>query len=150
MDMITVSGALTALKETIGLVKVGIAAKDEHLVLTATLGMNDRVIDVQNAALSLQEQMSNMRDQIEGLKTERVALRGRIEELEQSKSKRERFKAHKLSRGVVLVDAAIDSEMFFCQPCMETKGNAIALQKQVHTVGGRSAFGCPECQSVTS
>lgn len=83
MVIATISATLSSLKASVELARSAIALRDDAKLAEATQALNDRIIDVQNAALQLQEKQSAARDEIDSLKDEARELRARVAELEQ-------------------------------------------------------------------
>jgi len=88
MDIGSVSAALSSLKATYDLAKLAIAAHDEAKLVEVTLAFNERIMDVQSAALQLQERLSNTRDELDELKGVKRELTERVAEFEDRKRER--------------------------------------------------------------
>ncbi|MDN7488503.1 hypothetical protein QZM35_12415 [Burkholderia sp. AU45274] len=121
----TVTAAIAGLKNTIDLAKAAIATRDELKLAEMQQSINDRVIDVQNAALALQEKQSAARDEIDQLKEELRKAKTTLAELERTQSEREKYALHAVSEGALVyalksdyVDQGVPSH-FLCQPCFD-------------------------------
>jgi hypothetical protein len=144
----TISSALGSLKTALELAKTAVAVRDDNKIAEATQLLNDRIIDVQNAALHLQEKLSTQREDIEALKDEKRELSAKIAELEQRKAERGQYKLHELSPNVFVL-ASIETGQggtpahYLCQPCMDNKAQKVILQ--AHSSHGKRYAKCTVC-----
>jgi len=146
----TISSALSALKTSVDFAKTAIAVRDDVKIAEATQLVNERIIDVQNSALQMQEKMSALRDEIESLKAEKRDLAVKLTEQEQSRAERNKYKLHELTTGsFVLAYAETGDDAapmhYLCQPCMDNLGKKSVLQRRYHT--GSITLRCPTCEN---
>lgn len=150
MDVATISATLGALKTSFDLAKSAVAARDDAKLASALEAVNDRIFQVQNASLQVQEKMSAMRDEIETLKDGKRQISTRVAELEHQKSEREKYELHELSQGVFVL-AEIEptkdgrSPHYLCQPCMDNASKKAVLQRK--TVSFQYVAACPVCKN---
>jgi len=150
MVIATISATLTSLKTTVELARTAVAMRDDVKLAEATQALNDRIIDVQNAALQLQEKQSAARDEIEALKDEARQLRTQIAELEQKRNERSRYRLHEFPEEgtfVLALDESVrgaDPAHYVCQPCMDNKAQKNVLQRSSEY--GRVLLQCPGCE----
>ena len=150
MVMATISTTLSALKTSVDMAKTAVGLRDDAKIAEATQLLNDRIIDVQNAALQLQEKLSTQRDEIEAFKDDKRELSAKIAELEKRKSEREQYKLHEITEGVfvlALVEGGDNGTPmhYICQSCMDNESKKVVLQKR-HS-SGRIIFRCPSCET---
>lgn len=150
MDVATISATLGALKTSFDLAKSAVAARDEAKLADALKDINDRIFQVQNASLQVQEKMSSMRDEIETLKDGKRQLGTRVAELEHQKSEREKYELHELSQGVFVlaeVEPRQDgrSPHYLCQPCMDNSSKKAVLQRTYRSFAYFAV--CPVCKN---
>ncbi|PRH46378.1 hypothetical protein [Burkholderia multivorans] len=121
MDIATIGAAIGGLKNAIDLTKTAIAARDDQKLAEARQAVNDRIIDVQNAALALQEKQSASRDEIDRLKDELRDAKKTIEALETERSQSNNYKLTQLSQyGYAYKYVGADEpEHLICQPCFD-------------------------------
>ncbi|RQU16260.1 hypothetical protein DF153_21225 [Burkholderia cenocepacia] len=148
MPIMTVTAAIAALKSTVDLAKVAVAARDELKLAEMQQSINDRVIDVQNAALALQEKQSAARDEIDELKEQLRTANAKLAELERKRTDRDQYVLRELTTGVFVLastvsDASGNPAHFICQPCMDNKSIKAVLQ-QTGTMG-TIKLKCPIC-----
>ncbi|MBW9336226.1 hypothetical protein FEE59_22165 [Herbaspirillum sp. RU 5E] len=144
----TISTALGSLKTALELAKTAVAVRDDNKIAEATQLLNDRIIDVQNAALQLQEKLSTLRDDIEALKDDKRELSAKIAELEQRKAERNQYKLHELSPSVFVLASIETGEggtpaHYLCQPCMDNKSEKFVLQPR--DLWGTRYLACTGC-----
>lgn len=149
----TISTTLSALKSTVDLAKTAVAVRDDIKIAEATQLLNDRIIDVQNAALQLQEQLSAQRDDIEALKNEKRDLSAKIAELEQRKSERSQYELKELTPGSFVLAYIKPGEgstpmHHLCQPCMDNLSKKSVLQ-EIQSIGAYF-LQCPSCKNEYS
>lgn len=130
----TISATLSSLKTALDLTKTALAVRDDGKIAEATQLLNERIFDVQNAALSLQEKMSAQRDEIEALKEEKRTLSAKLSVLEAQKSERDRYALYELVPGsyVLAYTGPSDPKVpmhYICQTCMENTGVKSVLQQ---------------------
>lgn len=146
----TISTTLSALKSTVDLAKTAVAVRDDIKIAEATQLLNDRIIDVQNAALQLQEKLSVQRDDIETLKNDKRDLSAKIAELEQRKSERAQYQLKELAPGSFVLAYIEQGESsapmhYLCQPCMDNLSQKAVLQ-QIASFGSY-LLKCPSCKN---
>ncbi|WP_127837612.1 hypothetical protein [Burkholderia gladioli] len=147
----TVTATIAALKNTIDLAKGAIAARDEMKLAEMQQSINDRVIDVQNAALALQEKQSAARDEIDELKEQLRAATARTADLERAVAERMAYKLYAVSRGAFAYRSEIEGEPehFICQPCYDGPERRKTVLKFFDRTQYASAhFTCPTCKNV--
>ncbi|MCA8198320.1 kinetochore Spc7 family protein [Burkholderia vietnamiensis] len=150
MDVATISATLGALKTSFDFVKSAVAARDDAKISDALKDINDRIFQVQNAALQAQEKMSAMREEIETLKDGKRELKARIAELEQQKSERAKYDLHELSEGVFVL-AEIEASQngrsphYLCQSCMDNSAKKGVLKQENRL--GYYVLTCPICKN---
>ncbi|THJ52574.1 SlyX family protein [Burkholderia sp. LS-044] len=150
MPIMTITAAIAGLKNTIDIAKAAVAARDELKLAEMQQSINDRVIDVQNAALALQEKQSAARDEIDRLKDELRETAAKLAEVEKKRTDRAQYVLHELTTGVFVLastmsDATGHPAHFICQPCMDNKAHKAVLQ-QTGTLG-TIKLKCPECST---
>ncbi|KWD07206.1 hypothetical protein [Burkholderia stagnalis] len=150
MPIMTVTAAIAGLKNTIDLAKAAIAARDDLKLAEMQQSINDRVIDVQNAALALQEKQSAARDEIDELKEQLRAANAKISELDRKRTVREQYVLEELAEGVFAL-ASIDPDTsdhpphYVCQPCMDNNSVTAILQQTGKY--GTIKLKCPVCST---
>lgn len=149
----TISTTLTALRTSVDLAKTAIAVRDDVKIAEATQLLNDRIIDVQNAALQLQEKLSAQREDIDALKNDKRELSAKIAELEQRKSERAQYKLHELTPGTFVLAYVEPGEdgtpmHYLCQACMDNLSKKSVLQE--YRSGGSVRLSCPSCDQKYS
>lgn len=148
MVMATISTTLSALKTSVDMAKTAVGLRDDAKIAEATQLLNDRIIDVQNAALQLQEKLSAQRDEIEAFKDDKRELSAKIAELEQRKSERNKYKLCELapkSFVLALIEGGDSSTPmhYLCQGCMDNDAKKVVLQGQQGR--GKIYLKCPAC-----
>jgi hypothetical protein len=150
MVIATVSTALAALRTSLDLASSAIAARDEAKLAEATQHLNSRIIDVQNAAMHLQEKQSASRDEIEQLKKDLRVARDQIDELEQRRAERDKYGLHELSPSVFVLAYNRQEDgvpmHYICQTCMDNGGKKEVLQNLKKA--GRVLLACPSCENT--
>lgn len=150
MDAASIGAAIGSLKATVDLARTAVAARDDAKIAAATQALNDRIIDVQNAALHLQEKQSTARDEIEALKDEARQLRAQIADLEKKRNDRSRYRLHEFpGQGtfVLALDESVDGAgpaHYICQPCMDNRSQKNVLQRGSRY--GSVFLKCPSCE----
>ncbi|WP_175663082.1 hypothetical protein [Burkholderia ambifaria] len=150
MAITTVSAALGALKATIDLVQGAINARDQAKLADAKQLLNDRIIDVQNAALQLQEKQSSARDEIEALKDELRTTKAKLVELEDRNADRSKYKLKELAPANFAYSYVPESEdgtptHYICQPCMDGMSKKYVLKELIYW--GVVNLKCPNCEN---
>ncbi|WP_227459668.1 hypothetical protein [Cupriavidus pauculus] len=152
MVIATISATLSSLKASVELARSAIALRDDAKLAEATQALNDRIIDVQNAALQLQEKQSAARDEIDSLKDEARELRARVAELEQKRILRSNYKLHELCEGsfalapVGPAGQATEPMHYLCQTCMDNESKQSVLQEERSM--GKISLKCPSCNNT--
>jgi hypothetical protein len=149
--IVTLSSGLAAFRSTWDIARGAIAARDEHKIAEATQDLNVKILDVQNAALNLQEKASTMRDEIEALKNDKRELNARIAELERKTQERAEYALKEIHEGtfVLAYQKADDNAApphYICQPCMDNSAKKVVLQRQKRS--GRVNLVCHVCNAV--
>ncbi|MFM0328056.1 kinetochore Spc7 family protein [Caballeronia glebae] len=150
MDIGSISAALGSTKAVIDLAKTALAARDDAKLAEAIHTLNERIFEIQNAALQLQEKASAARDEIESLKDGKRQLSARIAELEHQRSERESYDLHELSEGVFVL-AEVNppkngrNPHYLCQSCMHNSAKKGVL-KRGH-VSFQYVLSCPICKN---
>jgi hypothetical protein len=149
MVMTTISVALSSLKTSVDVARTAIAIRDDVKLAEATQVLNDRIIDVQNAALQLQEKQAAAREEIDTVKDEARQLRARILELEQKKAERAKYRLHELTEGVFVLaqtepHGVSEPVHYLCQSCMDNTAKKEVLQTE--RFKGRILLRCPGCK----
>lgn len=151
MPLMTVTAAIAGLKNTIDLAKAAIATRDELKLAEMQQSINDRVIDVQNAALALQEKQSAARDEIDELKEQIRASNAKVAELEELLNERAEYKLHALTpRGFAYRYVGTDEpEHYICQGCFDNKPKRKVVLLYRPGVPGRiyERYKCPACET---
>jgi hypothetical protein len=128
MPIMTVTAAIAGLKNAIDLAKAAVAARDELKLAEMQQSINDRVIDVQNAALALQEKQSAARDEIDSMKDEMRTLKATIEQLQRAASLRDLYVLRNVGPGRYVYSLretapgqTVNGEVQhnLCQPCFD-------------------------------
>lgn len=150
MVIATVSATLAALKTSVDLAQKAIAARDEAKLAESTQLMNERVIDVQNAALQLQEKQSAARDEIEMLKDDLRTMKAKVAELEDWLDQRSHYKLEQLAEGsfaYAYVPSSDDGTPmhWVCQGCMDSLSKKYVLKETKNFVG-IGVMTCPSCK----
>lgn len=151
MPLMTVTAAIAGLKNAIDLTKAAVAARDEHKLAEMQQSINDRVIDVQNAALALQEKQSAARDEIDELKEQLRAANAKSAEFERVLGERAAYKLHAVSdRGFVYRFVGDDEpEHFICQPCYDGPDRRKTVLMYNPARGHyASHYVCPTCKNI--
>ncbi|WP_261938258.1 hypothetical protein [Pandoraea sp. NE5] len=153
MDIGSISAALSGLKGAFELTKAAVAARDQSKLAEAKQVLDERIFDVTNAALQLQEKLSAARDEIDALKDDKRKISAHVAELEQGQSERAKYRLHELSEGVFVLaynggstlDEMTDPAHYLCQSCMDNASKKEVLQtRQNH---GRINLHCNACNS---
>ncbi|MFA8393292.1 hypothetical protein ACEPUD_24565 [Burkholderia ubonensis] len=151
MPIMTVTAAIAGLKNAIDLAKAAVAARDEMKLAEMQQSINDHIIDVQNAALALQEKQSSARDEIDRLKDELRDAKKTIETFETERSQSNNYKLTQLSQyGYAYKYAGADEpEHLICQPCYDGPSHRKTVLK-FSPINGRYAahYVCPTCKNI--
>lgn len=164
MEIVTITAAIAGLKNSYDLVKAAIAARDDVKLAEARQAVNDRIIDVQNAALALQEKQSAARDDIESLKESLRAANAKVAELEQMQAERGKYALHAISQGVHVYASKIDDagasatsepQHYICQPCFDgpEKRKVVlnyAPRQRAGVYSVPASWSCPVCKHSVS
>ncbi|MDE1009991.1 MAG: hypothetical protein OSB38_30465 [Paraburkholderia fungorum] len=151
MAIVTVTAAIAALKNTIDVAKSAIATRDELKLAEMQQSINDRVIDVQNAALALQEKQSNARDEIDQLKESLRQANETISTLEKERTDRNQYKLTPIAHSGHAYQYAVSGENphFICQPCFDgPEKRKVVLQFSPRYQGFASTWMCSVCKTV--
>ncbi|WP_043307189.1 hypothetical protein [Burkholderia glumae] len=150
MDIATIGAAIGGLKTAIDLTKTAVAARDDQKLAEARQAVNDRIIDVQNAALALQEKQSAARDEIDRLKEELRDAKKTIEALESERSRLENYKLTQLSQygfGYKYVGSD-EPDHVACQPCFDAvPGRKVVLHFCPESEYTIAYWECPTCKT---
>lgn len=151
MDISTISGALSATKTAFDLLGLATQLRDAAKIKNAMGVLNDRIIDVQNAALYLQKELAARQEECETTKNDARQIKARVAELERQRHQRSQYSLHELSKGVFVLTPNETHESpapthYICQPCMDNVAKKVILQRQenVETVD----LVCHECKAV--
>lgn len=151
----TITAALGGLKNAYELAKVALAARDEAKISAAHQALTDRIIDVQNAALALQEKQSDARDQIDTLKDDLRTARSRVQQLELEQAERGQYALYQFASQNTAYKSVegIEPEHFICQPCFDGPGKRkVVLLYQRPSASGmyrQEGFrSCPVCKTI--
>ncbi|WP_042298932.1 hypothetical protein [Paraburkholderia kururiensis] len=153
MDVASISAALSSTKAVLELAKTAIAARDEAKLAHVMQSLNERIFEIQNAALQLQEKASTMRDEIDSLKDQKRELNARITELERRSADRAQYRLEEIQPGVFVlahVGAGKDGTPmhYLCQACMDNASKKVVLQEKAHGVVGGISLHCNECKAA--
>ncbi|WP_157653832.1 hypothetical protein [Burkholderia ubonensis] len=150
MPIMTVTAAIAGLKNTIDLVKAAVAARDDLKLAEMQQSINDRVIDIQNAALALQEKQSAARDEIDGLKEDLRVARSKLAELERARTESDKYVLHKVGQGRFAYTLKQDTngstvsgepQHLICQSCFDgPEKRKVVLRYKAGGVVGRARF----------
>lgn len=150
MDIATIGAAIGGLKNAIDLTKTAIAARDDQKLAEARQAVNDRIIDVQNAALALQEKQSSARDEIDRLKDELRDAKKKIETLEAERSRLNNYKLTPLSQyGYAYKYVGADEpDHVICQPCFDAApSRKVVLHFCPESEYTIAYWECPSCKT---
>ncbi|MGI0509071.1 hypothetical protein ABY44_39245 [Burkholderia sp. ZZQ-2] len=151
MPIVTVTAAIAGLKNAIDLAKAAIAARDELKLAEMQQSINDRVIDVQNAALALQEKQAAARDEIDELKEQVRTANAKAADLERTLGERAAYKLYEVSDRAFAYRFVGDDEPehLICQPCYDGPAHRKTVLK-FNPINGRYAahYVCPTCRNI--
>ncbi|EKA2135623.1 hypothetical protein OKB61_004356 [Citrobacter freundii] len=139
------SAAMTAIKETAGLVKVINDAKTDAEVKAAT-------IELQNKLISLQAECFSLGDVIRQREEETMLLKAKIAEFEDFKSQTEGYELERLDSGTlvyskkVLVNERPES-VYLCPRCFAKHEVSILQPMEVMWSAGHFRTHCPSCDN---
>lgn len=120
MDIGSISSALGGLKTAFDLTKAAVAARDDHKLAEAKQALNERIIDVQNAALQLQEKHAAARDEIESLKADLRDMREMVRTLESARDDRAQYELEEVIAGRFAYRfLGQGAHHLVCQPCFD-------------------------------
>ncbi|NIF39524.1 hypothetical protein F3J14_01105 [Burkholderia sp. Tr-862] len=147
MDIGTISAAIAGVRNAYELTKTAIAARDDAKLAEARIELTDRVMDIQNAAVALQEKLTNARDEIDKMKEQLRSANEKIAELDRKRGIRSQYVLHELTEGVFVLasknpDASQPAHLI-CQPCMDND-NKLGVLQQTSKYGGIK-LKCPLC-----
>ncbi|MDR0243223.1 MAG: hypothetical protein LBJ65_16625 [Burkholderia sp.] len=152
MPIMTITASIAGLKNAIDLTRAAVAARDELKLAEMQQSINDRVIDVQNAALALQEKQAAARDEIDQLKGSLREAKQEIATLRSEHEDRSRYKLVSLSRNGVAyeyVGSPDEAKYFICQPCYDGPDKRkVALRFAERYQSFAATWVCPVCNSV--
>ncbi|MEN8511975.1 hypothetical protein [Burkholderia sp. RS02] len=150
MDIATISSAIAGVRNAYELTKTAIAARDDAKLAEARIELTDRIVDVQSAAVTLQEKLTNARSEIDGLKDQLRSANEKIAELERKRAVREQYVLEELAEGVFAL-ASVDRDTsnhpphYVCQPCMDNNSVTAILQQTGKY--GTIKLKCPVCST---
>ncbi|WP_255588646.1 MULTISPECIES: hypothetical protein [unclassified Citrobacter] len=140
------SAAMTAIKETAGLVKVINDAKTDAEVKAAT-------IELQNKLIALQAECFSLGDVIRQREEETMLLKAKIAEFEDFKSQTEGYELERLDSGTlvyskkVLVNERPES-VYLCPHCFAKHEVSILQPMEVMWSAGHFRTHCPSCENM--
>ncbi|WP_175974603.1 hypothetical protein [Burkholderia sp. BCC1047] len=147
----TVTAAIAGLKNAVDLAKAAVAARDELKLAEMQQSINDRVIDVQNAALALQEKQAAARDEIDELKEQLRAANAKAAEFEEALTVRSEYKLDAVSdRGFAYRYVGTEEPVhFICQGCFDNKPKCERVLIFTPGIPGRiiARYTCPGCNT---
>ncbi|WP_454871753.1 hypothetical protein [Paraburkholderia xenovorans] len=151
MDIASISAAVSSTKAAFELAKLAISARDDVKLAEAKQLLNERIVDIQMAALQLQEKMSSMRDEIEALKNEKREVSAKVAHLQQRLDQRAQYALEEIHNGAFALayiepDDGGDPAHYVCQPCMDNAAKKVVLQRQQKS--GRVNLVCHECNAA--
>lgn len=134
MDISTIGSAISATKTALDLLGVATQLRDDAKIKDALRALNDRIIEVQNSALNLQEKLSARQDECEALKDNERQIKTRLVELESRRDRRAQYELHELSKDVFVLAPNATHERpapahYLCQPCMDNAAKEVVLQR---------------------
>lgn len=151
MDISTISGALSATKTAFDLLGLATQSRDDAKIKEALRALNDRIIDVQNSALHLQEKLATRQEECEAVKDSERQLKARLVDLESQRHQRAQYSLHELSKDVFVLAPNATHESptpahYLCQGCMDNAAKQVVLQRAEDF----SAINlvCNECKAV--
>ncbi|MFD1557058.1 hypothetical protein ACFSHT_15765 [Paraburkholderia silviterrae] len=153
MDVSSISAAVSSAKAAFEIAKLAIATRDDVKLTEAKQILNDRIVDIQSAALQLQEKMSAMRDEVEMLKDEKRQLSARIAELEQRSAERAQYELEAIQPGVFVLAHRERGQgsvpmHYLCQSCMDNSAKKVVLQEKAKGMVGAISLCCHECEAT--
>ncbi|KKL38596.1 hypothetical protein WR30_11080 [Burkholderia contaminans FFH2055] len=122
MDIGTISAAIAGVRNAYELTKTAVAARDDAKLAEARIELTDRIMDVQNAAVALQEKLTGARDDIDQLKEALREAKQEIATLRSERDDRSRYKLVSLCLNGVAYEymgAPDETKHFLCQPCFD-------------------------------
>jgi len=143
MDIGSISAALGGLKTAFELTKAAVAARDESKIAEAKQALNDRIIDVQNAALQLQERQSAARDEIDELKDQIRDLKASMKTLESDATERANYRLAAIFPGKWAYESVIDPHHYACQQCFDGPSHRKVLLQSYW----ENHWECPVCKN---
>ena len=144
--MVDISAAFTAIKETLGLLKVVNDAKSDFEIKAATS-------EIQSKLITLQSECFTLGDMVRAHEAEVVALKTKIAEIENFERKAEDYTLEKLTSGTLIYSKKLTMDqgevtVNACPQCFHNKKISI-LQPgiAIQTKSGFFVHYCPECKS---
>ena len=140
------SAAMTAIKETAGLVKVINDAKTDAEVKAAT-------IDLQNKLITLQAECFSLGDAIRLRDEEVMHLKAKIAEFEDFKRQTEGYLLNKLDSGSLVysknqIVGDTEITVHLCPHCFAANKVSILQPQQVSMYASFNQSRCPSCKNV--
>ncbi|MBJ9669029.1 hypothetical protein I5693_15885 [Burkholderia cenocepacia] len=152
MPIMTITAAIAGLKNAVDLAKAAVAARDELKLAEMQQSINDRVIDVQNAALALQEKQAAARDEIDQLKESLREAKQDVAALRVEREDRSRYKLVSLCLNGVAYEymgAPDETKHFLCQPCFDgPEKRKASLRYSPRYEYFAETWTCPVCTTV--
>ncbi|WP_186191371.1 hypothetical protein [Burkholderia gladioli] len=134
--MIEMLQAVSGLKTAIELARTALAARDDAKITNAIRDMNDRLFDVQQASMLVQEKNQDLIQRNATLQEANLELQRQTVELEKRLEDRERYELHTTARGgIVMRDKKAEGTplqaVYLCVNCFND-GKHTHLQPEVH------------------
>jgi hypothetical protein len=151
MDVAAISGALSAAKNAFDLLKTAAQSRDDAKINEALRALNDRIIDIQNSALQLQEKLAARHEECETLKNDARQIKAHLVDLESQRHQRAQYSLHELSSGIFVLAPNARHESpapahYLCQPCMDNAAKKVVLQRAEDFTAINLV--CNECKAV--
>ncbi|MFB5644228.1 hypothetical protein ACEZEZ_20935 [Kluyvera ascorbata] len=138
------SAAMTAIKETVSLVKAINDAKTDAEVKAAT-------IELQSKLLSLQSDCFSLGDAIRGKEELVVQLRSKLAEIDDFKQISVGYVLTKTAAGTVVYSKKLNNEGLIINACpqcfMNNQLSMLQPSPKNHSMGGYFIHYCPSCKS---
>jgi hypothetical protein len=152
--IVAIATTLTALRTSLDLTKGAIDARDKAKLAELTQVMNERILDVQNAALDLQGKMFAATSEISSLEDRERQLKAENAQLTAQAAERDKYRLHELSEGVFVLaykseapdGTATEPAHYLCQPCMDNEAKKVVLQRKSGPVN--VALVCNHCSAT--
>lgn len=97
----TVTGAITALRGTMAMIRTAIDARDDKKLGEVMTAINDRIIGVQDACMRLQETNATLQQEKHTLAQEKRDLEGEIAQLRQQTDRLAKYERTRLPSGAL-------------------------------------------------